>query len=138
MDKSSFFIDLIRDEAPQAFVSVIGNKQDLPNALSVEQIESQMELKTYSMVAIDPQNRTRMIQIISDVLEIAPEVSPLLKPLDERDKLIIEAQLTLENSEYEKTIPIFEKLADIYFQMGDDNLGMELNAKIEQLKKALN
>lgn len=137
VDKSRFFLDLIRDEAPYAFAAVIGNKQDLPIALSIDKIEEYLELKTYSMVAIDPKNRTRMIQIISDVLEIAPEVSPLLQPLDERDRLMIEAQLALESGEYEKTIPIFERLADICYKMGDDNLGSEFYSKIEQIKNAL-
>jgi len=138
VDKSRFFIDLIRDEAPYAFAAIIGNKQDLPIALTVEQIEAQLGLKTYSMIAIDPKNRTRMIQIISDVLEVATEVSPeLLQPLDERDQLIIQVQIALESGEYEKSIPLFERLADICFKLGDDSLGNEFYAKIEQIKNAL-
>ncbi len=37
------------------------------------------------MVAIDPNNREKMINIIAGVLEISGDVSPLLRPLFERD-----------------------------------------------------
>jgi len=138
VEKSKFFLDLIRDEAPNTFAAVIGNKQDLPGALSVESIESHLNLKTYSMVAIEPNNRTRMIQIISDVLEISPEVSPLLKPLYERDELLNKAQHALEQGDYSNALIYFEKIADICLDLGDDSLGRAFYEKAEELKTGLN
>lgn len=51
-----------------------------------------MGVKTYSMIAIDPENRKKMIQIIADILEMSADISPLLKPLIERDSLTDEAK----------------------------------------------
>jgi small GTP-binding protein len=85
IEKSKFFLELIKDEAPYAHAAVIGNKQDLPGALPIAKIEEILNLKTYSMVAIDPENRDKMIQIIADILEMSSEISPLLKPLFDRD-----------------------------------------------------
>ncbi|HEC39973.1 MAG TPA: GTP-binding protein, partial [bacterium] len=81
IDKSKFFLELIKEQAPHAHTAVIGNKQDLEGAIKPTQIERILGLKTYSMIANDPNNRDKMIQIIADILEMSAEVSPLLKPL---------------------------------------------------------
>ncbi|MFX1313515.1 MAG: ADP-ribosylation factor-like protein, partial [Promethearchaeota archaeon] len=91
VEKSKFFLELIKEQAPDAHTAIVGNKQDLENAMEPSQIERILGLKTYSMIAKDPENRNKMIQIIADILEMSAEVSPLLKPLLERDKLIEEA-----------------------------------------------
>ncbi|MFX1288277.1 MAG: ADP-ribosylation factor-like protein, partial [Promethearchaeota archaeon] len=77
VEKSKFFLELIKEQAPQAHTSVIGNKQDLPDAMKPEQIEKILGLKVYSMVAKDQGNRDKMITIIADILEMSAEVSPL-------------------------------------------------------------
>ena len=64
------------------------------------------------MIAKDPGNRDKMIQIIADILEMNAEVSPLLKPLLERDKITEEAQNALENGEFRKAAILFEKISD--------------------------
>ncbi|MEJ2251549.1 MAG: ADP-ribosylation factor-like protein, partial [Candidatus Lokiarchaeota archaeon] len=76
VEKSKFFLELIKEQAKNAHTAVIGNKQDLSEALKPDQIEDILGLKTYSMTAIDPNNRDKMIQIIADVLEMNAEVSP--------------------------------------------------------------
>ena len=65
------------------------------------------------MIAKESENRNKMIQIIADVLEMSAEISPLLKPLLERDKLTEEAMNALENAEFSEASLLFEKISDL-------------------------
>jgi len=134
IEKSKFFLELIKEEAPYAHSAVIGNKQDQPDAISVDEIERILGIKTYSMIAIDPENRKKMIQIIADILEISTDISPLLKPLIERDSLIIEAKIALENGDLEKAAHYFEKISEKCIEIGDYALSKEFYEKYEKLK----
>ncbi|MFX1391228.1 MAG: ADP-ribosylation factor-like protein [Promethearchaeota archaeon] len=137
VEKSKYFIELVKEHAPYAHTAIIGNKQDLPNALSVEKIEEILGLKTYSMVAIDPNNRDKMIQIVADILGITTDASPLLKPLFERDQLIHKAKSSLENGDIAQTADYFEKISDLCLELGDDSLYKEFCEKATKLKSYL-
>jgi small GTP-binding protein len=137
VEKSKFFIELIKEHAPYAHAAVIGNKQDLPEALTSEKIQEILGLKTYSMVAIDPENRDKMIQIVADILEISTDASPLLKPLFERDQLINKARTCLESGDIAQTADYFEKISDLCLELGDDILYKEFYEKAEKLKSYL-
>ncbi|MFX0019201.1 MAG: ADP-ribosylation factor-like protein [Promethearchaeota archaeon] len=137
VEKSRFFVELIKEQVPHAHSAAIGNKQDLTEALNIEKIENKLGLKTYSMVAINSNNRNKMIQIIADILEINTEISPLLKPLFERDKLIDKAKKALENGEIDQTATLFEQISDLCYEMGDFNLYKEFCKKAEKLKSNL-
>ncbi|MHA1584279.1 MAG: ADP-ribosylation factor-like protein, partial [Promethearchaeota archaeon] len=91
-EKSKYFVELIKKEAPYSHAATIGNKQDLPEAMPIIDIERHLGTKAYSMIATDPDNRNKMITIIADILEMSGEISPLLKPLIDRDKKIKEAE----------------------------------------------
>jgi small GTP-binding protein len=134
IEKSKFFLELIKDEAPYAHTAVIGNKQDLPGALPIAKIEEILGLKTYSMIAIDPDNRDKMIQIIADVLEMSSEISPLLKPLFERDQLMLDAHQALQDGDIAGAVQLFEKISDLCAELGDDSLSLEFLQKSEKLK----
>ncbi|MHA1844156.1 MAG: ADP-ribosylation factor-like protein [Promethearchaeota archaeon] len=125
VEKSKFFLELIKEQAPHAHTAVIGNKQDLPEAIKPEQIEKILGLKAYKMVATDPGNRDKMIQIIADILDMNAEVSPLLKPLMERDKLTEEAEKALEENRFMDAAKIYERIADLCIELGDDSYGQE-------------
>jgi len=137
VDKSRFFLDLIKDETPNARVALIGNKQDLPNALPVTEIENILGTKAYKMVAIDPNNREKMINIIADILEISGDVSPLLRPLFERDTMLEKAESALANSRFEEALEYCEKIADLCFELGDDGLGNEFLKEAEKIRVIL-
>jgi len=109
----------------------------LPNALNIETIENTMDLKTYSMIAIDPENKVKMVRIIADILEINPDTSPLLKPLFERDELIAEAQKTMEQGDYERAVILFQQISNLCLDLGDDSLAIEFHEKSVKLKKLL-
>ncbi|MFX1328035.1 MAG: ADP-ribosylation factor-like protein [Promethearchaeota archaeon] len=134
VEKSRFFIELVREHAPHAHTAIIGNKQDLPNAMSIEKIEEILSLKTYSMVAIDPDNRDKMIQIVADILGISTDASPLLKPLFERDQLINQAKISLENGDIAQTAEYFERISDLCLELGDDALYKDFYEKAKKLK----
>ncbi|MFW9882342.1 MAG: ADP-ribosylation factor-like protein, partial [Candidatus Thorarchaeota archaeon] len=137
VEKSKYFLELIKEQAPNAQSAVIGNKQDLKNAMNSVQIENILGLKAYSMIALDPKNRDKMIQIIADILEMSAEVSPLLKPLLERDKLTEEAINALKNADFNKSAFLFDKISDLCIELGDDSLGKEFFEKSQKIKEML-
>ncbi len=137
VEKSKFFLELIKEQAPQAHTSVIGNKQDLDVAMKPEQIEKIIGLKTYSMIAKDQGNRDKMITIIADILEMSAEVSPLLQPLLERDTYTEKAVKALEDAKFEEAANLFEKISDLCIELGDDSLGKEFYEKSQKIKTML-
>ncbi|MFX1363517.1 MAG: ADP-ribosylation factor-like protein [Promethearchaeota archaeon] len=137
VEKSKYFLELIKEQAPNAQSAVIGNKQDLKNAMNPVQIENVLRLKAYSMIALEPQNRDKMIQIIADVLEMSAEVSPLLKPLLERDKLTEEAVNAVKSADFDKAAFLFDKISDLCIDLGDDSLGREFFEKSQKIKEML-
>ncbi|MFX1391511.1 MAG: ADP-ribosylation factor-like protein [Promethearchaeota archaeon] len=137
VEKSKYFLELIKQQAPNAQSAVIGNKQDLREAMNPVQIEKVLGLKAYSMIALDPTNRDKMIQIIADVLEMSAEVSPLLKPLLERDKFTEDAVRALKNADFDKAAFLFDKISDLCIELGDDSLGKEFFEKSQKIKDML-
>lgn len=137
VEKSKFFLELIKEQAPNAHTAIIGNKQDLEESMKPEQIEKILGLKTYSMIAKNSDNRDKMIQIVADVLEMSAEVSPLLKPLLKRDTYIEEATQALKNAEFEKSATLFEKISDLCIELGDDSLGREFYEKSQKILSML-
>ncbi len=126
IDKSRYFLKLVKNEVPNARFAVIANKQDIPNSLSTLEIESFLNLeKVHGMIAIDPNNRIKMLSIIAEVLEISEIVSPLLKPLFDRDRLIHEAEAALEKGNLGKAARDFKAIAQYSMELGDDKLAQE-------------
>ncbi|MFX1566226.1 MAG: ADP-ribosylation factor-like protein [Promethearchaeota archaeon] len=66
---SKNIIDLIRRKDIKPQLLAIANKQDLPGALSPQLVERILGIKTYGMVAIDPDNREKGLDIIKEVLK---------------------------------------------------------------------
>ena len=86
------------------------------------------------MIAIDPDNRNKMIQIIADILEINTEISPLLKPLFERDSLISQAESYLKEGNMVKIHEIFGKISEICYELGDFTLYKEFREKADKIR----
>lgn len=137
IEESKFFLDLIAQEVPYAHAAIIGNKQDLTEALKVEDIERIMGVKTYSMIAVDPNNRDKMIQIIADILDMSIKDSPLLKPLFERKRLVDDAHKALENADLSDVAYYYERIAEKCIEIGDERLGREFYEKSRKLKQIL-
>jgi len=137
VEKSRYFIELIKEQTPNAHAAAIANKQDRENALSVEKIEKILGIKAYPMIAIESDNRDKMIQIVADILQMNTEVSSLLKPIFERDKLIQLARKSLENGDLAESVEYFDKIADLCLSLGDDALYKEFYEKAEKLRRYL-
>ena len=135
VEHSKFFLELIKEQAPHAISVVIGNKQDLPNALSSEKIKKMYDLKTFPMVAVDTSNRDKMIQIISNLLEINTDVSPLIKPFLRRNELIITGTKALEDHNFTRAVMVFEQISDLSLELGDYSLSKQYNDKAKYLKE---
>jgi len=137
LEKSRYFFELVNKVIPYARLAVIANKQDLPKAMKIEEIERLMGQKAYSMIAIDPNNRPKMIRIIADILDMDAKVSPLLKPIFERDVLMDKALKALEQGQFNEAVDIFEKISNICLELGDDSLSIELQEKADKLRSIL-
>jgi len=137
IEKSRYFVELIKEQTPNAYAAAIANKQDLENALSVEKIEQILGIKAYPMIAIESDNRDKMIQIVAGILDMNTEVSPLLKPIFERDKLIQLAKRSLENGDLAECVELFDKIADLCLSLGDDALYKEFYEKAEKFRRFL-
>jgi small GTP-binding protein len=137
LEKSRYFFELVNKVVPYARLAVIANKQDLPDALKVEDVERLMAQKTYSFIAIDPDNRPKMIRIIADLLDMDTKVSPLLQPIFERDNLMDKAQIALEQGEFKKAVKFFEEISNICLELGDDSLAIDFQKKSEKISSML-
>jgi small GTP-binding protein len=137
VEKSKFFLELINEQAPNAHTSVIANKQDLDDAMKPEEIEEILGLKAYSMIAIDKDNRDKMIKIVADILEMDATISPLLKPLLERDEKMEKAQKALENEKFKIAANLFEDISDLCLDLGDDSLSNEFYTKAQKIKSMI-
>jgi len=101
IEKSKYFLEILKTKTPDVSVGVIANKQDLIKAIDVKEIEKILEFKTYSMIAIDPINRKKMIQIIAELLNMSQDVSHQLKLLDERDNLRSYLEQVITDNDFE-------------------------------------
>ncbi|MHA1299545.1 MAG: ADP-ribosylation factor-like protein [Candidatus Helarchaeota archaeon] len=74
--ESRLFLKLIEENEPNAKVVIIANKQDLPDKLYPQEIQKRLEdrrlglIPCYGFVALDPENRTKMLEIIKDNLRL--------------------------------------------------------------------
>ena len=121
--ESKFFLELIQNEVPHARAAIIGNKQDLRNAMDVKEIENILGLRTYPMIANRVENHDKMINIITEILDLSYEATPLIDSLAEKSQFLEEsiqikkeektkANLEVDNLEVESSL---NNKVDIYY-----------------------
>ncbi|MCK5318815.1 MAG: hypothetical protein KAJ55_12940, partial [Anaerolineales bacterium] len=137
VEKSKYFKDLISQEAPHSSSAIIGNKQDLTTAIDIGMIENLMEVKAYPMIAIEKANKIKIIRIIADLLEIDPEVSPLLKPLFDRENLISYAKEALDTDNLEEALNSYKKINELCIEVGDETMALEYQEKFTNLNNLI-
>ncbi|MHA2005877.1 MAG: ADP-ribosylation factor-like protein [Promethearchaeota archaeon] len=138
LEKSKRFIEISKKVAPFARLAVIANKQDLPNAMRIEEIEEIMGTKIYGFVAIKPDSREKMIRIIADLLDINPEISTMLKPIFERDICINKGNEALDQGNLEEAVKYFDKASYICLDLGDQSQANEFKIKADKLRIFIN
>ncbi|MEE9379366.1 MAG: hypothetical protein V3V33_15180 [Candidatus Lokiarchaeia archaeon] len=106
--------------------------------MKVEEIEEMMGQKTYPMIGIDPNNRDKIIRIIADLLEIDPHVSPLLKPIFERELLIHKGKNALDQGNLEEAVKFFDRISSICIEIGDQGQANEFKNKADKLRFFIN
>ncbi|MFX1299316.1 MAG: ADP-ribosylation factor-like protein [Promethearchaeota archaeon] len=77
---SKDIIDLIRRKDIAAQLLAIANKQDLPGALSPQLVQRILGIKAYGMVAIDPNNREKALDIINEALKLTAPKEEIVAP----------------------------------------------------------
>jgi CheY-like chemotaxis protein len=135
--KCKYFIDLVERKSPNSHVAVIGNKQDIEGALSSDQISSMLALPAYPMVAVDENNRMKMVKIISDILDVSADASPQLKPLMDREKQLYIAEQSLLDGDFNKAAKILEEIADLCIDLGEDRLFQEFQKNADKIRRIL-
>ena len=68
--ESRFFVNLIEKETPDAAVSVIANKQDLPGAMTPQEVQQMLGYQTFDMIAIDPRYQESILTIIAKTAKV--------------------------------------------------------------------
>ena len=138
IDESKFFIDLIKTEVPNTRCGVIANKQDLPNAMEPKEVSRIFDLPAFGMVSVDSNNRAKMITIIGVVMDISEQISPLLKPLIERDKKMDEAEKSLKEGDLLAAAEYLTSVANLSFELGEDaKIGIEILEKAQLIRSKL-
>jgi small GTP-binding protein len=138
VEKSKFFFEIVNTTIPNTPVTVIGNKQDLIQALDVKDIEEILDCKAYSMIATDPINRKKMMQIIAELLNMSREVSQQLRIVDERDRLRDYLEEMIEDNNFELAYSAIERIIDLCSKLGEDELikdFYELGQKLDHVIK---
>ncbi|TFG22989.1 MAG: GTP-binding protein [Promethearchaeota archaeon] len=138
VEKCKHFLETIKSQGTNTSIAVIANKQDLIQAMDVKEIEKILGFKTYSMIATDPINKNKMIQIIADLLSMNQEVSQQLRMLDERDNLRNYLEQLIENNDFELAYSVIDRIIDLCSELGDDALindFKEISQKLDQFIK---
>jgi small GTP-binding protein len=137
VNKSKFFLDIIKDNPTKPRIIAIANKQDLQNVIGDKQIEKILNLKTYPLKALDISNRDSMIQIIVDILNMRSEVSQQLEFLKEKEKLDNQLKNVLESKKYREAIYLIQNIMDLCLNLGDKALQNDYAKLKEKLTKDL-
>ncbi|MFX1281757.1 MAG: GTP-binding protein, partial [Promethearchaeota archaeon] len=116
---SKHFISKFEEEVPYAYIAAIGNKQDLENTIKESKIKELLGLTSYLMVAIDANNRQKMILILAEILQMRKQISPIVDILFQRENLMNMLEETLKEENYENTDVLFEKIINLSLLLGD-------------------
>ncbi|TFG05310.1 MAG: GTP-binding protein [Promethearchaeota archaeon] len=120
--ESKFFVDLIKKEAPKARVAIVANKQDLPGALQPEIIANQLGYRTYPLIAIDPNHRGAMLNIVAEVVEVTTGVTSLIQPMLERESLVETAEAAIMQGNLLRASELYKRIAELSESLGEDEM----------------
>ena len=137
VEKSKFFLEIVKSQFTQANIAVIGNKQDLDNALEPDHIKKILKLKTYPLIALDQEYQEKLIGTISNLLENNEEFIHQLKLLEEREVLMKDFEYLISEKNYKEAFQIIEKITTICTDLEDDVLRIEFYEKGQEINKII-
>ncbi|MFX1594310.1 MAG: GTP-binding protein, partial [Promethearchaeota archaeon] len=137
VEKSKFFIKKIEEETPYANKIAIGNKWELENSIDSTEIENMLGIKTYSLSALNPNNRDEIIRIIIDNLEMHDEMSPILNTLENKELLLNEFENAIATINIEKLDYFYKKIIELCKDLGESPIEMEFYKKYHEIKNKL-
>ncbi|MHA1985332.1 MAG: ADP-ribosylation factor-like protein [Promethearchaeota archaeon] len=120
IENSKFFLSKFEEEVPYAYIGGIGNKQDIENAEDISKIKDVLGLNPYSMIATKPQNREKLILMISEILEMKNDILQMINILFKKEKLIKELELAIKNENNEDLKSFFDKIIYLSLKLGDN------------------
>jgi len=98
--KSIFFIEQIRKSSPKTPLAIIANKQDLPNALKPSEVNEILGgYRTIGLVAIERENREKVLNLLADLLKLSPELKNQIPYQIKTDTIIKEAEIVTQYSD---------------------------------------
>ncbi|MHA1751821.1 MAG: ADP-ribosylation factor-like protein [Candidatus Helarchaeota archaeon] len=129
--KSIFFIEQIRKETPKTPLAIIANKQDLPNAMKPDKIKEILGgYRTEGLVAIERENREKILTLIADLLKLSPELKNMIPIQVKTDTIIREAEIVTQYPE-----SVVNEIKSIEKEM--EQIEKEINDLKLELKKEL-
>jgi len=122
--ESRFFIELCRKEAPYARVAVIANKQDLPGALSPEQISDILDCGIYGykvtpLVAIDVKNRIPALKVMAETAATTAKTLAEFQTLDDIKGMLTQVPIAIEKGYLKEAAKILDEIAYLANLRGD-------------------
>jgi regulator of replication initiation timing len=98
--QSKFFVEKVIKETPKTPLVIIANKQDLPGALKPEEIQKLLgNYKIIPLIAINRENREKVLKFVADLLDLSPELKNLIHIQVKTDTVIKEAETVPQYSE---------------------------------------
>ncbi|MHA1253054.1 MAG: ADP-ribosylation factor-like protein [Candidatus Helarchaeota archaeon] len=122
--ESRFFINLIEKETPDAAVSIIANKQDLPGAMSAEEVQKMLGYPTYEMVAI-----AKTARVVPSRTEFVSENYQL----STRAKLVEKAEVLLNQGRFLEASETLKHAAEISRNVGEGDRAELLDMMSQKL-----
>ncbi len=120
IENSKSFLSKIEEEVPYAYTAGIGNKQDLENTVDISKIKEVLGLNSYSIIATDPQNREKLVLMISEILEMKNDISPMINMFFEKKRLIEELEKNMKDENYEHLETLFDEIINLSLKLGDN------------------
>ncbi|NVM28386.1 MAG: GTP-binding protein [Candidatus Helarchaeota archaeon] len=122
--ESRFFTELCRKEAPYARLAIIANKQDLPGAMSPEQIGDVLDAGTYGyrvtpLVAIDVKQRIDALRVMAETAATNAKTLAEFQTLEDRKWALEDAKSAIDKGNLKEAAKILDEIEYLSRQKGD-------------------
>lgn len=122
--ESRFFTELCRKEAPYARIAIVANKQDLPGAMTPEQIGDVLDAGIYGyrvtpLVAIDVDQRIAALRVMAETAATNAKTLAEFQTLEDRKWALEAAKIAIEKGNLKEAAKTLDEIAYLSEQKGD-------------------